>query len=438
MGGHVSSQVIRLSSNLILTRLLVPEMFGLMSLANILLIGLVLFSDLGIRQSIVQSPRGHEQAFLNTAWVVQIIRGAVIWLLALLLSLALYLIDLMHWWNPGSAYAEPLLPVIVAIISFNFLISGFESTKLATARRNMFLKRMTIIELAAQLGGIIFMLIWAWVNRSIWALVFGSFVTTIIRVALSHIALPGENNKYQWDVKAFHEIFHFGKWIFLTSILGFLAINGDRIILGNLIDAETLGVYSIAYFMFSAIQEILTKMMGNVAFPAFSEVVRNNPKELKQTYYKFRTPIDIVTLLALGLLFASGDLIIKFLYDDRYLPACHMLQILSVGLFVTRFALDKDLFMAIGKPKLMVPTYVINIFVLFVLVPLAFTQFGLNGALWVIGAGGFIALPLIFYLKIKYKILDLSRELVFVPLIFLGYGLGWVVHYLNNVLGLIS
>lgn len=412
-------------------------MFGLMSLANILLIGLVLFSDLGIRQSIVQSHRGQEQLFLNTAWVVQIIRGAAIWLLALLLSAGLYLTNLMHWWNPGSAYAEPLLPIIVAIISFNFFIAGFESTKLATARRNLYLKHNTIIELTAQLGGIIFMLIWAWINRSIWALVFGSFVTAIIRLVLSHTVLPGERNKFQWDAKAFHEIFHFGKWIFLTSILGFLAINGDRIVLGNLIDAKTLGVYSIAYFMFSALQEIITKLMGNVAFPAFSEVARNHPNDLKSTYYKFRTPIDIVTLLAMGMLFAAGDLIVKFLYDDRYLQASHMLQVLSIGLFFTRFALDKDLFMAIAKPKLMVPTYVINIVVLFALVPIVFAKYGLSSALWLIGGGGLFALPLTLYLKIKYKIFNLSRELVFLPLIFLGYGLGWTIKYFNNVIGLI-
>ncbi len=91
IGGHALSQVIRLASNLILTRLLVPEMFGLMTLANLLLVGVWLFSDLGLKQSVVQSSRGHEPTFLNTAWVVQIVRGIVMWLMALLVALGVYI-----------------------------------------------------------------------------------------------------------------------------------------------------------------------------------------------------------------------------------------------------------------------------------------------------------------------------------------------------------
>ena len=93
--GHISSQAVRLGSNLIMTRLLVPEMFGVMAIANLVLFGLALFSDVGIGQGIVQSRRGHDPVYLNTSWTVQIIRGIVIWLLALTLALVIYFINLM-------------------------------------------------------------------------------------------------------------------------------------------------------------------------------------------------------------------------------------------------------------------------------------------------------------------------------------------------------
>ena len=56
----------RLISNLILTRLLVPELFGLMALVNTFIQGLFLFSDVGIATSIIRSPRGDDPVFLNT------------------------------------------------------------------------------------------------------------------------------------------------------------------------------------------------------------------------------------------------------------------------------------------------------------------------------------------------------------------------------------
>ena len=73
--GYGSSQVLRFGGNLILTRLLVPDLFGLMALVQIFIRGLSLFSDIGIRPSIIRSDRGDDPIFLNTAWTIQVIRG---------------------------------------------------------------------------------------------------------------------------------------------------------------------------------------------------------------------------------------------------------------------------------------------------------------------------------------------------------------------------
>ena len=73
VGGFGMQKVLQLGSNLILTRLLFPEAFGLMTLANVILIGIQMFSDVGIKPAIVQSEHGEKEDYLNTAWTVQII-----------------------------------------------------------------------------------------------------------------------------------------------------------------------------------------------------------------------------------------------------------------------------------------------------------------------------------------------------------------------------
>lgn len=80
LGGTAGHQVMRLLSNLALTRLLFPEAFGLMALMQTFMIGLQMFSDIGLRPSIIQNPRGEEPDFLNTAWTLQVARGVVLWL----------------------------------------------------------------------------------------------------------------------------------------------------------------------------------------------------------------------------------------------------------------------------------------------------------------------------------------------------------------------
>lgn len=435
MSGHVASQVLRLGSNLIMTRLLVPEMFGTMALANVLLVGLGLLSDLGLRQNIVQSKRGHDPVFLNTIWTLQILRGGLIWAAAIGMALALYLFGRADWLPVSSVYAEPLLPYIIAILSINALINGFESTKLAMASRNLALGKLTLIDLLSQAASLAFMVAWVLVDRSIWAMVAGSLLNSLLRVLLGNLFLPGEGNRLHWDQATFHEILSFGKWIFATSILGFLAANGDRLILGGLIDAKTLGMYSIAFFMVSALKDVFAKIIGNVAFPALSEVARERPAMLKQTYYKFRGPLDIVTLLAAGILFSAGHLLVDALYDHRYAAAGHMLEILCIALFEVRYSVAGQCFVALGKPKLLIPIIGIQVIALYGLMPIAFSWHGLDGALWIAGGSVLFTLPMTFYLKIKFGLFDIWRELRVLPWLAVGLTLGWAVIQVASKMG---
>src|SRR5262245_57988175 len=125
LAGYAVSQVVRFGSNLAMTRLLVPEMFGVMAIASIVMVGLAMFSDLGLRQSIVQSRRGGDPAFLNTAWTLQILRGVLLWAIALTIAAALYVADRAGWVSAGSVYADPSLPGVIAALSFGAVIGGF-------------------------------------------------------------------------------------------------------------------------------------------------------------------------------------------------------------------------------------------------------------------------------------------------------------------------
>src|SRR5260370_33210440 len=83
LASYILNLAIRFGSNLILTRLLAPEMFGVMTIAPIIIIGLAMFSDLGLKQNIVQSVRGHDTHFLNTSWTIQMLRGVLLSVCAL-------------------------------------------------------------------------------------------------------------------------------------------------------------------------------------------------------------------------------------------------------------------------------------------------------------------------------------------------------------------
>jgi O-antigen/teichoic acid export membrane protein len=105
------SQVMRFGSNLVLTHLLFPELFGLMTLAYVFITGLHLFSDLGLHTSIIQNKRGDEPDFLNTAWTMQIIRGVGLWLCCLIIAAP-----------AAHFYGEPKLLWVLPIAGLGTLI----------------------------------------------------------------------------------------------------------------------------------------------------------------------------------------------------------------------------------------------------------------------------------------------------------------------------
>lgn len=406
-----------------------------MAVVNMLMFGLHLISDVGLPQNLIQSKRGNDQIFVDSIWSMQILRGVLIAMLGLCLALGVYLLGQAHYWPAQVVYANVQMPYLIAACALLSVIDGFTSTNIALANRNLNLGRISMLDFSGQILSILAMVGAALIYKSVWALVAGNFVGSVVKVILSHTILPGTKNRFRLDGSSVREIFKFGQWIFLSSILGFLAAGGDRLILGGLVSAQVLGLYSVAFFMVGAIQEVFSKIMSSVAFPVLSEVVRSRPHDLKQTYYKFRLYFDIPILFATGLLFTSGHWLIDFFYDARYREAGHMLTILSVGLFEIRYGLAGQCYMAMGKPKLLVTIVIFRVIALFGLMPLAFAAYGLDGALWVAGTSVLFTLPITFFYKIQYQLFDCRRELMVLPMLAVGYGVGLVVNWSVYALG---
>jgi O-antigen/teichoic acid export membrane protein len=350
LGGHGVNQVLRLGSNLLLTRLLFPEAFGLMALAQTFLIGLQMFSDVGIFPSIVQSPHGDQPKFLNTAWTLQVIRGAVLSGCAIVLA-------------PLAAdfFREPMLKQLLPAIGLTSLIAGFNSTKLATAQRRLNLSALTLLDLASYVAGVIVMILGAWWFKSVWALVVGGWVSSLVLAIASHFYLEGERNRFAWDRASARSLHQFGRWIFLSTLVGFLANQGDRLILGRLMDVHFLGIYTVALGLASAADQIVSQIGNRVLFPSYAELVRERPQDLYRTLRKSRTTLLVVSVSFLLMLVIGGQWIIEFLYDERYLQAGWILRVLAVALVgKTLSSTYGDVLLASGQSFIMMLRVVIN------------------------------------------------------------------------------
>jgi O-antigen/teichoic acid export membrane protein len=429
LGTNVISQLIRFASNLIMTRLLAPEMFGLIAVAGVVIVGIHLFSDIGLKQVLIQNKRS-DKAFVNTVWTMQVVRGVMIWLVAIAIAVVFLLLNQMQLLAENSVYADPLFPFVIIAIGFNSVISGFESTKMTLAQRGLTVKLNMMIALGSQVIGMIFMLIWAFYSPTVWALVAGSIVGTMLGTIASYIVIPGEGNKFTWDAEVRSEVYHFGKWIFLSSILGFLSSSSDRLLLGGLIDAKLLGFYAIAGLLVGALIQLITNQIHSICFPALSETYRDNPHNLKSIFYKLRLPFDLASLFILGFIFVTADNIVHVLYDDRYSDVGWMLQILSISLFELRYRICGECYMAMGKVRLVTSLILLHVVFLYVFGFLAYHYYGFSGAIWLLAGSNIVTIPLNFYYLNKFELLDLKKEIIVLPVILLGVAVGFLVNFL--------
>ncbi len=425
LAGHVASQAIRLASNIIVSRMLAPEAFGLMAVVYVMIVGLTLFSDLGITQTVIQSRRGEDPAFLNTAWSLQILRGAAIGLASLLLGFGFYMSIAWDLPAPLTVYADPRLPWIVASFSIAAFIQGLEPTRMALAKRQMQQQRLTRIELLSQAGAAVAMVLVAWVTRSVWALALGALLATALRCALAHWLLPGHKDRWAIDRSAKTELLRQGKWILPASILGFVAINGDRLVLGGLIDTHNFGLYSIALLLISSMNVVSGMLCGNVAYPALSECARDRPAEFWQVFAKFQWAYDALVVTLTAVLITSGPAIVGLIYDHRYEGSGWMLSILAAGAIGMRYQLVEQCYLALTQAQFITLTSTVRLVALLTGLLLGEALHGLTGAIVGMALSQYATWPIALWFKYRQGALTWRAELLLLPSLALGLGLGW-------------
>jgi O-antigen/teichoic acid export membrane protein len=413
---HFVGQALRLAGNLVMTRLLAPESFGLMSIVVVVQVTLALLSDIGLRTSIIQSER-HDASFLNTAWTVQIIRGFGVWLFSLALAVALALCGDLDYLPQGSAWANPQLPSLLAVTAFGTAITGFQSTNFLTASRNLNLRRLITIELTGQVVGLSLMIALGVATRSIWSLVSAGLASTVVNVVLSHVYLPGIPNRLAWEQRARHDLFKFGVWVLASSATFVLASNADRLLLAGLVSATTLGLYSIALNLCLLIDSVGSRLCEHVMLPALSE----NRDDLPRRVLRLRLPLDIGYLASAGFILAVGPEVIELLYDQRYHAAGAMLQILSFSLVFSRYSVFSIAYLALGRPQLVALISCVKLVISVALLLSLNALFGTIGALCAVAFHSAAALPLYYFINRKYGLNNWGFELAVLPAWAAGY-----------------
>jgi O-antigen/teichoic acid export membrane protein len=333
------NQVVRLVTSVVLARLLAPEMFGVMLLINTLRTGAELLSDIGIGQSVVKSVRGDEKRFLNTAWTLQLLRGVL--LTALTVAAAVPI---------GSIYNQPELTPILLAISPVFLFTGLQAPGLFLMQRHMRLRARAAYDLACVGFQCAFTIALAAVMPSVWALVWGLVVSTLFSMVMTYAIGGGHRPSLVWDKSAAREIFHFGKWIFLSTMVYFAAQSTDSIYFVAVLPLALAGVYSYARTFADFFDQLGNRAGSMLIFPKLAALGDARVGAAARLRSRRRA---VLCLVAVGIAaaIAVSDELILLLFDARYHLAAFMLPVLLGGVWFRVLGSFADaMLMGCGRP----------------------------------------------------------------------------------------
>jgi O-antigen/teichoic acid export membrane protein len=367
----------------ILARLLLPVQFGVFSVATIVLGLLEILTETWINVFLIQE-KGSIDRYVNTAWILSIIRGLVISLLIFIFAPAV-----SAFFNSSQSLH------ILRLIALVPLLRGFINPSIAKLQKELrfyqeFLFRTLLFTLEA-----IVAIIYCFIYRDVSGLAWGMIISAVVEVIFS-LVLFKPIPKFTWVSQYVSQIIHQGKWITAAGIFNYLYQHGDDIVVGKLLGETGLGLYDPIYKISGLPVSEVSDVVAKVSFPMFVNI-RHNSHHLQNAFYKtLSITTSITTIFGLGV-FIFAPQIILIVLGPNWLTAISALRVLCLyGVSKAIINSIYPLFLATKHQEYITYTTLISVIVLGITIYPLVQFFGLVGAGISATLGSLIVIPLSF------------------------------------------
>lgn len=366
-GVRMTSRALTFIKIAFLARLLTPSQFGVFGIASLLLAFLEILTETGINIILIQT-KDTVDKYVDSAWVVSILRGVVIFLL-LFISAPFV----------ASFFNTPSSLNIIRLISFAPLIKGFINPAEVILQKDLkfnyeFWFRTSLFFIDALVA-----IIAAFLTHSVYSLALGLLAGSILEVVIS-FAFIKPLPKFKLDTHYIKEIFNKGKWITAYSIFNYIGENGDNIVVGKILGASSLGLYQMAYKVsYLPISEV-SDVVNKVVFPVYSKI-QEDQKRLVQAFLKTTGMVSLLTICIGAIIFTFPTQIINIVLGPQWQGAAIVLRVLSLyGIIRAVISPASAIFLALGKQNYVTVMIFVRCLVLALTIYPFVVNFGLIGA----------------------------------------------------------
>ncbi|MDP2325888.1 MAG: lipopolysaccharide biosynthesis protein, partial [Gammaproteobacteria bacterium] len=338
-----------LVSTLILARLLIPADFGLVAMAMSVVAFIELASAFSLDVPLIQHPAPTKDHY-NTAWTLNV-------LFALGCGTGIALLA----WPAADFYSDDRLGPVLLVLAAGWLVQGFENIGIVNFRRKMDFARETRFLLGKKLTGFSITLTCALLFRSYWALVAGVVAGRIMGVVLSYAM---ERFRPHFSLVARADLLSVSGWLFLNNLLYFGTTRVSHFIIGRVLGAQSLGLYTLGSELAYLPQTELVAPINRALFPGFSRMAEA-PDELRRTFVAVNSVIALLVFPAAVGLATIANTLVPVLLGPNWAGAAPVLQILAVsGALAALTSNTYSAYLALGRARIVTWILVIEVIVL--------------------------------------------------------------------------
>lgn len=315
----IGRQVLSFASVATVARLLGPDAYGVMGMANLLIVFILNFRDLGTGTVIVQRLTVSKRLLSSLFWV-NFFLGIF---LALVVTSASPLV--------AAFFKTPALIPILSTLSISFWLASCGIVPNAILVREMRFKSTARADLSGAFVGYVVALTCALSGLGVWSLVFANLANSFTATLLYWVACPWRPTR-EFDAGEVKSILGFSLHLSGFGVVNYFSRNADNITVGKVLGQAQLGNYQMAYnLMLQPIQNI-SSVMAQVTLPAFAKI-QNDNERFCQAYVRSCMMIALITFPVMAGLGIVADPLIHAVLGSKWLGAIIIFQVLApVGL----------------------------------------------------------------------------------------------------------
>ncbi len=269
----MATNLVRIASTMIMTRLLMPEVFGLAGIINTIFFVVTMLTDLGFQAYIVRHPEGEGRHFLRVIWTIHAVRGGALAVVGAALAV------------PAShLLAKTELALPLAIASTIFLINGLASLSLITALRTFQIRKLCWLDLGVQIFQTFVALVFAILLRSVWSIIIAMIASAVLRTVLSYLLFPNSRHGIAVDRGISKDFWVFSRFVVGSSLLTLLIVQSDKIILARIFSLHHFGLYVIAATLAAVPVGFVGAYASRMLYPRYAGLFREAPEKIKFVY----------------------------------------------------------------------------------------------------------------------------------------------------------